>query len=149
MHGNISPRLVELADVLLAYDTNPHIDANVRGVEAAEITARFAESRTSARPAFARPALLLTAQSTGTEAAPLALVHARAAEIELEDDVACIAVMAGFAFADTPFTGPSIIVTTNAQTELAAIYADKLSALLYEQRTEALSRWPKARNLLQ
>ncbi|MCY3832717.1 MAG: M81 family metallopeptidase [Chloroflexi bacterium] len=34
MHGNISPRLVELADVLLAYNTNPHIDAYARGVEA-------------------------------------------------------------------------------------------------------------------
>ena len=39
MHGNISPRLVELADVLLAYHTNPQIDAYVRGVEAAEIMA--------------------------------------------------------------------------------------------------------------
>ena len=138
MHGNISPRLVELADVLLAYDTNPHIDAYARGVEAAEIMARLLRREVRPTPAFARPALLLAAQSTGTAAAPLAPVHARAAEIEARDDVICIAVMAGFAYADTPFTGPSIIVTTDDNPELAAAYADELSALLYEQRSEAL-----------
>ena len=49
----------------------------------------------------------------------------------------CIAVMAGFAYADTPFTGPSVIVTTNGKPELAAKYADELSAILYDQRGAA------------
>ena len=70
MHGNISPRLVELAEVLLAYDTNPHIDAYARGVEAAEIMARLLRRDFRPTPAYARPAMLLPAQSTGTEAAP-------------------------------------------------------------------------------
>lgn len=141
MHGNISPRLVELAEVLLAYDTNPHIDAYARGVEAAEIMARLLRREFRPTPAYARPALLLPAQSTATEAAPLALVHARAAEIEAENEVICIAVMAGFAYADTPFTGPNIIVTTDEQPKLAAAYADELSAILFEQRTGALPRF--------
>ncbi len=141
MHGNISLRLVELADVLLAYDTNPHIDAYARGIEAAEIMARLLRRELRPTSAHARPALLLPAQSTGTEAAPLALVHARAAEIEAENAVICIAVMAGFAYADTPFTGPSIIVTTDEQPELAAVYADELSELLFELRTDAPPRF--------
>ena len=70
-------------------------------------------------------------------------MHARAAEIEAENKVICIAVMAGFAYADTPFTGPSIIVTTDEQPELAAVYADELSAILFEQRTGALPRFLK------
>ncbi len=141
MHGNISPRLVELADVLLAYDTNPHIDAYARGLEAAEIMARLLRREIRPTPAYARPALLLPAQSTGTEAAPLKLVHECAAEIESENEVICIAVMAGFAYADTPFTGPCIIVTTDGRPELAAAYADELSAILFEQRTGALPRF--------
>ncbi len=141
MHGNISPRLVELADVLLAYDTNPHIDAYARGVDAAAIMARLLRRELQPTSAYSRPALLLPAQSTGTEAAPLSSVHARAAEIKADDDVISIAVMAGFAYADTPFTGPSIIVTTDNQPELAAAYADELSAILYDQRKEALPRF--------
>ena len=138
MHGNISPRLVELADVLLAYDTNPHIDAYARGAEAAAIMTRLLWRELRPTPALARPALLLPAQSTGTAVPPLAPVHKRAAEIEAQDKVICIAVMAGFAYADTPFTGPSIIVTTDAQPELAAACAEELSVLLYEQRAEAI-----------
>lgn len=141
MHGNISPRLVELADVLLAYDTNPHIDAYARGVEAADIMARLLRRELRPTAAMARPALLLPAQSTGTEAAPLSLVQARAAAIESEPEVICVAVMAGFAYADTPFTGPSIIVTTDAQPEQAVAHANELSAILFEWRTEALPRF--------
>lgn len=141
MHGNISPRLVELADVLLAYDTNPHVDAYARGLDAAKIMARLLRREFQPAAAYARPALLLPAQSTSTEAAPLASVHSRAAQIKADDDVICIAVMAGFAYADTPFTGPSIIVTANNQPELAASYAEELSAILFEQRYQALPRF--------
>jgi len=141
MHGNISPRLVELTDVLLAYDTNPHTDAYARGLDAAGIMARLLRRELQPTAAYARPALLLPAQSTGTDAAPLLSAHSRAAEIKAEDDVICIAVMAGFAYADTPFTGPSIIVTTNDQAELAAAYAEELSAILFEQRNKALPRF--------
>lgn len=137
MHGNISPRLVELADVLLAYDTNPHIDAYARGLDAAEIMARLLRRELQPTSAYARPALLLPAQSTGTEAAPLSSVHARAAEIKADDKVISIAVMAGFAYADTPFTGPSIIATTDNQPELAQNYANELSDLLYRHRQSA------------
>lgn len=141
MHGNISPRLVELADVLLAYDTNPHIDAYARGADAAAIMARLLRRELQPTAAYARPGLLLPAQSTGTASAPLKLVHERAAEIKANNDVIGIAVMAGFAYADTPFTGPSIIVTTDNQPELAAANADELSAILYDQRKKALPRF--------
>ena len=46
--------------------------------------------------------------------------------------------MAGFAYADTPFTGPSIIVTTDGHKQLARVYAAELSDLLYRQRESAL-----------
>lgn len=140
MHGNISPRLVELADVLLAYDTNPHTDAYARGSDAAAIMAGLLRRELQPTAAYARPALLLPAQSTGTASAPLKLAHERAAEIKANNDVIGIAVMAGFAYADTPFTGPSIIVTTNDEPELAAKHADELSAILFDNRKEALPR---------
>ena len=139
MHGNISPRLVELADVLIAYNTNPHADAHARGVEAAEIMERLLERNIRPTSAYARPALLLPAQSTATASAPLSLVHARAADIKADAGVISVAVMAGFAYADTPYTGPSIIVTTDSQFDLAQGYATELSDLLYHQRESAMA----------
>ena len=141
MHGNISPRLVELADVLLAYDTNPHIDGYARGSEAVEIMAKLLRREIRPTAAYARPALLLPPQATGTNDMPLAPVHDRAAEMEAEDGVICIAVMAGFAYADTPYTGASIIVTADDQPELAGAYARELSDMLHMQRKTALPRF--------
>ncbi len=41
MHGNISPRTVDLVDVLIAFDENPHIDPYDRGREAADVMERL------------------------------------------------------------------------------------------------------------
>lgn len=141
MHGNISPGLVEAADVLLAYDTNPHTDTHARGVEAVDVMARLLRREVVPTAAYARPALLLPPQSTGTDDEPLLLLHARAAEMEAEDAVICIAIMAGFAYADTPYCGASIIVTTDNQPALAGQYARELSDLLHARRDTALPRF--------
>ncbi len=138
MHGNVSPRLVELADVLLAYDSNPHLDSYERGVDCAESLARLLRREVVPCAAFARPPMLLPAQSTGTSDPPLALVHARAAQFKADPAVLGVAVMGGFAYADTPFTGPSVIVTTDGQPALARSYASELSEILYRQRERAL-----------
>jgi microcystin degradation protein MlrC len=141
MHGNISPRTVELADVLVAFDTNPHIDPHARGVEAAEIMERLLRGAIRPAAAIAQPPLLLAPQATGTADLPLRAVHQRAAEIEAEDAVVCICVMGGFAYADMPYVGPSVIVTTDGDPDLARRYADELCALLMEHRYAALPQF--------
>lgn len=141
MHGNISPGLVKAADALLAYDTNPHIDTHARGLEAVDVMARLLRREIVPTAAYARPALILPPQSTGTDDKPLSLLQARAAEMEAEDAVICIAIMAGFAYADTPYCGASVIVTTDNQPELARQYARELSDLLQARRDTALPRF--------
>ncbi len=140
MHGNISPSLVAAADTLLAYDSNPHIDTHARGVEAVDVMDRLLRREVVPTAAYARPALLLPPQSTGTDDEPLSLAHARRTEMEAEAAVLCIAVMAGFAYADTPYCGASVIVTTDNQPRLARQYARELSDLLRDQRAAALPR---------
>jgi len=141
MHGNISSCTVELADVLVAFDTNPHIDPHARGVEAAEIMDQLLRGAIQPAAAFAQPPLLLAPQATGTADLPLRAVHQRAAAMEAEDAVVCVCVMGGFAYADTPFTGASIIVTTNGHQALAERYAGELADLLMQQRYAALPQF--------
>jgi microcystin degradation protein MlrC len=141
MHGNISPRTVELADVLVAFDTNPHIDPHARGVEAAEIMGRLLRGELRPAAAIAQPPIMLAPQATGTADLPLRAVHERAAEIEADERVICVCVMGGFAYADTPFTGASVIVTTNGEPELARRYADELANILMQHRDAALPQF--------
>jgi microcystin degradation protein MlrC len=141
MHGNISPRTVELADVLVAFDTNPHVDPHARGVEATAIMERLLRGAIRPTAAIAQPPLLLAPQATGTADLPLRALHQRAAEIEAEDAVICVCVMGGFAYADMPYVGPSVIVTTDEDPDLARRYADELCALLMERRHAALPQF--------
>jgi microcystin degradation protein MlrC len=138
MHGNLSPRTVELADVLLAFDTNPHIDPHAKGLEAVAIMARLLKRGIKATAAYVHPPLLLAPQATGTADLPLRSVHQRAMEMKAEADVIAICIMAGFAYADTPFTGTSLVVTTNNNPTLAERYARELADLLWQQRLAAL-----------
>ena len=48
LHGNISEALVEVADVLVGYDTLPHIDMAERGREATRISSPVAQWRSAA-----------------------------------------------------------------------------------------------------
>jgi len=58
MHGNLSQAMVDAASVLVAYDTNPHLDTFERGVEAAQILCRMLDEhlRTAAAMALAQRA---------------------------------------------------------------------------------------------
>jgi microcystin degradation protein MlrC len=49
--------------------------------------------------------------------------------------------MGGFAYADTPCTGTSIIVTTNGDRDLAQRYAEELASILWEGRQAALPQF--------
>jgi microcystin degradation protein MlrC len=141
MHGNISPRTVELADVLVAFDTNPHIDPYARGVEATAIMERLLRGGIRPAAAIAQPPLLLAPQATGTADLPLRAVHERAAVIEADERVICVCVMGGFAYADTPCTGASVIVTTNDDAALAERYAAELADLMMRHRHTALPQF--------
>jgi len=138
MHGNISPRLVALADVLVAFNTNPHIDPHARGVEATAILDRILRGEIKPTAAYKQPPIMLAPQTTGTDDLPLKAVHQRAAAMKSEADLVAVGVMAGFAYADTPFTGPSIIVTTNNNPQLAKQYAAELVDILMQSHRVAL-----------
>jgi microcystin degradation protein MlrC len=138
MHGNISPRTVELATVLVAFDTNPHLDPYPKGLEAVAILERLLRGQVRPTAAYRQPPLMFAPQATATADLPLRAVHERAAAMKQDERVVTICVMAGFAYADTPHTGASIIVTTHDQPALAQAYAQELADLMLEHHRAAL-----------
>lgn len=141
MHGNLSPATVELADVLVAFDTNPHVDPHAKGLEAVAMMERLLRREIKPTAAYAHPPLLLAPQATGTADPPLRLVHERAVEMKADAEIISICVMAGFAYADTPFSGTSLVVTTNDNPGLAQGYVQELADTLWQQREAALPQF--------
>ncbi len=137
MHGNVNPELAVHADVLLAYDTNPHIDLFARGLEAVAILKACLCGQIRPVVAVRHPRLLLAPQCTDTDELPLQALHARARALERDDRVIAISILGGFAYADTPWTGPSVIVVTDRETRLAEELADELDALFMSHQDTA------------
>jgi microcystin degradation protein MlrC len=138
MHGNLSPASIACCDLLTAYDTNPHTDTYERGVEAAQLLDELLAGRVVPRSAWAAPDLLLAPQATGTADEPLRRLHQRVRELEAQPDVVNISVFAGFAYADTPWTGPLIVVSCNGSTAevRAAELAGELAAQLEREAAQ-------------
>lgn len=130
MHGNASPAMVRAADVLVGFHHNPHTDAYERGVETAEIVERLLRQPARVSSALARPPLVLSALHTWTEREPLCAVHQAARAYDGDPRVLNISVMGGFAYADTPHSGVSVIVSCAGDAELARQTANRVARQL-------------------
>jgi len=137
MHGNLSPAMVAAADVLVAYDQNPHLDTFARGLEAADILRRLLAEGLRPTSAWVRLPLLLSALTTWTEKPPLRPVHERAQVLERRARVVNVSVFGGYAYADTPFSGMSVLVTTDGDHGLARTLAQELAEIAWAQREAA------------
>ncbi len=112
LHGNVSQAMVDAADVVVAYRTNPHVDMRARGAEAARALAEiFAGMRPSA--ALIRLPLVPPTVTLLTAAGPYADLIAYG-QTKLDADILNVSILGGFAYSDTAKNGLAIIVTSRS-----------------------------------
>jgi microcystin degradation protein MlrC len=109
LHGNVSERMVEAADAIVAYRTNPHVDMRERGIETADI---LLEMFAGMHPetAFIRLPLTPPTVTLLTEHGPYADIINYGQSL-ITEDIANVSILGGFAYSDTPKNGLAIIVT--------------------------------------
>lgn len=134
LHANISTRMVAAADVLIGYDTYPHIDMADRADEACSVLTRIIRGEISPIPALVKPPMLPTSQRMPTANDPMRSLIARAHEIEASEDVINVTIAGGFPPADVEEAGFSVLVTTNNSAELAGRLATEIARLAWETR---------------
>jgi microcystin degradation protein MlrC len=128
LHANISPRMVELADVLIGYDTYPHVDMAERGVEASAVLARLMRHEIRPTPSLRKPPMLPTSQRMTTGRMPMRALLERALQMEEDPRIIDVTVAGGFPPADVADAGFGVLVTTDDDPDLAARLADELAA---------------------
>lgn len=109
LHGNVSDRMVDMADAVVAYQTNPHVDMLARGQDAAVM---MQEIWAGMRPdvAFIRLPLVPPTVTLLTEKGPYADIMNFGQSL-VGGDIANVSILGGFAYSDTPKNGLAIIVT--------------------------------------
>lgn len=126
LHGNVSRRMVDLVDVIVAYRTNPHVDMFERGREAAgalvELFGGMQPDVDFLRLPITPPTVTLL-----TDVGPYAdLIDF--GQTLIDDDILNVSILGGFAYSDTPKNGLAIIVTARRKNGSAARVARQIAA---------------------
>ncbi len=136
LHGNITPKMIANADVMVGFKTYPHIDMYETGEHAGRLLLAMLQGRERYSVRWHQlPMMGHTLRSTTLQGAMLRAVDAaRAAEV---GGVPAVSVFAGFSLADieTPFM--SVVVTGLADApEAAQAAADRIAAAIWSERAE-------------
>lgn len=138
LHANISQRMVDVADLLIGYDTYPHVDMAERAYEACRLLRQVVEGTIRPVSVLVKPPMVPTSQRMPTAHDPMRRLIARAHVAEADARVLDVTVAGGFPPADVPEGGFSVLVTTNDEPALAASIAEELAMLAWTHRDEFL-----------
>ena len=110
MHGNVSQRMADLADAIVAYRTYPHVDQRQRGLEAAALLQRMVRDEVEAHMAFRKLPLLIHIVQQFTSDGPMAEIFREVDRLNAGPHVLSVSVLPGYIYADVPDMGVSVLV---------------------------------------
>lgn len=145
-HANVSKQMVEKSTALVIYKTNPHIDQRKRGEQAADLMIRILNGEVSPTQALAKPPMILNILFQNTNADPMRSILDEAKRIESNENVLVSNVAAGYPYADVHEIGPSFVVVTDNERQVAQTEADRLADMLWDARTSLSLNLPDAEN---
>ena len=144
-HANVSEEIVEYADVLITYKECPHLDPKDRGLQASEIIAGMVRGKFKPVQALAKPPLLLNLIHHDTFKQPLKPIVNESKRLEKDNPrILAVSVPGGYQWADVPAMGPSVVVVTDNEPELAQREAQRLSDMLWALRDRLDFQLPDA-----
>jgi len=118
LHANVSAANVDLVNAYVGYRTNPHLDMRERGEESAAMMRRLIGGTKTFLAHVRLPIVPPTVTMLTGPDAPnrpygelIDLGQRRMREEPFAGRVLNVSVMGGFAFADTPFNGLTVVVT--------------------------------------
>ena len=141
LHGNIGLDVTEAATVLAGYHYSPHTDMAATGERAARMLVGHLKQGSGLAMGHARPGVVLPSIFSATCLEPLATLMQHARDLEMHTPgILDITIFCGFAYADVPDCGMSVVVVTDGDEGLAQRTAERLAGLAADWRTVLFRR---------
>ena len=144
MHANISPEMATLVDVFAGYKTLPHLDMDVVASKVLKLIVEAVEGRINPVGAVARPGCILHSFNMRTGDGPMKELEEFAAARTVHP-ILDITPYGGFPYADSPFTGASVMVCADGDTAAAKRVAEEVSAEIKRLSPQFAVERPDAR----
>jgi microcystin degradation protein MlrC len=136
LHGNVTPQMAESANILVGYQTYPHIDQRERGLLAAELLVRTIKGEIRPVSFVAKPPLLINLLGQATDRSPMSDLMALARQEETKPGMLSISIMSGFAYADVPEMGISIMAVADGDRAIAERSAKAIADRMWAVREQ-------------
>ena len=134
-HANVAEEEIELSTALVTYKEVPHIDQRQRGLQAAEIMSRIVRGDVKPVQAIHKPPLLYNILYHNTKREPMLPLVEEARRLErTHPKILAVSVPVGYQYADVPQMGPSVVVVTDNDPELAEREAKRLGEMMWQHR---------------
>ncbi|HEY9567394.1 MAG TPA: M81 family metallopeptidase [Thalassobaculum sp.] len=127
LHANVSDVMMDSVDVFVGYRTNPHVDIYERGEEAARLLDELIGGTRATAYRVRLPLVAPSVTQLTAEGHPYGDLI-RLGQSKVGERVMNVTILSGFAFADTPKNGMTVIVTTRGDAALAKSLALDLAA---------------------
>ena len=128
LHANVSDANVHLVNAYIGYRTNPHLDMRERGAESAQMIRKLLSGTKTSIVKIRLPIVPPTVSMlTGKDAHErpygemIDLGQRRMQDVPYAGCVLNVSVMGGFAYADTPFNGLTVVVTATDSASAKAL----------------------------
>jgi len=147
LHANEDHELVDAANAVFILKTYPHVDSEEVGYDAARCMIQTVMGKLSPVMAIRKPGVITPSVYQGTGESPAKEIMDRARMWEREES-RCInvSVAFGFAYADVPDVGATVMVTTDDDLELAESIVQDMSDYIWSLRGPfAGKKLPKTR----
>lgn len=138
LHANEDEELTQTSDAVFVLKTYPHVDSEEIGMTAAQCMMETLKGNFTPTQALKKPGIMSASIYQASAYHPMKVVYDRCREWEQKDKVFCVSVAPGFAYADVPDVGMSVIAVTNGDKKLAEEIVSDVSDLAWSLR-EALS----------
>lgn len=135
-HANITAQMAETADVLIGFDTYPHVDMRERGREAFALIVRMIRGEVRPVQVYRQLPLITLPPMQCTLREPMQSFMRSLNELERGPGLLTATVAMGFPFADIHDAGVSVLVTADGDGELAAQCADDIARRLWALRDD-------------
>jgi len=142
-HANITPKMVELCNVLITFKENPHLDTYDRGYQAADIMAKMVSGKVKPVQSIVKAPMVYNIAFQHTYSEPLLPITTESKNVEKQQGVLAVSVSGGYQYADVPWMGPSVVVVTDNNKALADKEANRLSQMLWDTREKTRINNPK------
>ena len=146
LHANEDYELSDAADAVFIIKRYPHYDTALMGEHAARVMIKTIRGDYKPTMAARKPGVITPSVFQGTGVSPAMEIMERARRWECQYRDVYVSVAFGFAYADVPDVGATVMVVTNNDQELADRIADDMSNYIWRMRKAFAGRkLPKTR----